>query len=158
MIDDAIFDDDEDDLLTANEAPVNSDNPEVLLALKKYWLLRAVNLLVRREHSVYEFRQKLKLKACPLKLIDGILVYCKEQNYLNEARFAEAFAQSKANKGYGPKRVQYELQQHRLNVLDIENALIAVDWQAAKVLALQKCKKHDAQKLQAVMYQRGFTD
>lgn len=150
--------DDEDERLLDEQVPSVSSTPESLLELKKYWLLRAVNLLVRREHSEYEFVQKLKLKACPAEFIEGILSYCKAQNYLNETRFAEAFAQSKANKGFGPKRVRYELQQHRLKEADIAIALEETDWQAAKEIALRKCAGKEAQKLRNALFQRGFSD
>lgn len=46
---------------------------------RRYWFERALNLLMRREHSIVELQQKLSLKECPPELIDEIITECLEK-------------------------------------------------------------------------------
>lgn len=69
----------------------------------------AVSLLARREHSAQELRDKLIAKGYPAVLVSNALEQLGAQGLLSDARFAEVFARSRANKGYGAVRIAQEL-------------------------------------------------
>ena len=77
----------------------------------------AVGLLARREHSARELRGKLIAKGYPAELVSSALEQLGAQGLLSDARFAEVFARSRANKGYGVARIAQEL---RLRGVDDE--------------------------------------
>jgi len=71
----------------------------------------AVGLLARREHSAQELRGKLIAKGYPAELVSSALEQLVTQGLLSDTRFAEVFARSRANKGYGTVRIAQELRQ-----------------------------------------------
>lgn len=123
---------------------------------KRYWFERALNLLMRREHSIVELRQKLLLKDCPNYLIDEIIEKCLEANYLSLERFAESFARNQSQLGYGPKKVQFLLKQHNIPSDLASIAMEEADFEAAKAIALRKIGNKPEPKLKAALYRRGF--
>ena len=72
---------------------------------------KAIELLARREHSRLELRQKLTQRGFPAELIDPALSELAESGLLNERRYAEIYASSRADKGYGPLRIASELRE-----------------------------------------------
>ncbi len=123
---------------------------------RRYWFERALNLLMRREHSIVELQQKLSLKECPPELIDEIITECLEKNYLSLERFAEVFARNQAKLGYGPKKVQFLLKQHQVPLDVVSIALEEADFEEAKATALRKIGSKPEPKLRAALYRRGF--
>ncbi len=69
----------------------------------------AVELLARREHATQELRGKLVAKGYPAELVSNALEQLGAQGLLSDARFAEVFARTRANKGYGTARIAQEL-------------------------------------------------
>ena len=70
-----------------------------------------MNLLARREHSRQELERKLLAKGFPSELIDDALQGLQRERLLDDARFAEAYAQMRIGKGYGPMRIRGELRE-----------------------------------------------
>lgn len=70
-----------------------------------------VRLLARREHSVLELRRKLSRKGHPADLIEQALEQLQDERLLSDRRFAEAYARSRREQGYGPVRIQAELRE-----------------------------------------------
>lgn len=131
-------------------------SPEDRQKEKRYWFERALNLLMRREHSIVELRQKLVLKGCHEQLVEDIITQCIEANYLSLERFAEVFARNQAQLGYGPKKVQFLLKQHQVPNDLVSIALEEVNFDDAKAIALRKIGQKDEPKLKAALYRRGF--
>ena len=78
-------------------------NPE---ALKSY----AVRLLGGRALSVAELKQKLRRRAADAGDIDAVVAQLKDYGYLNDSRYAEHFAGSRAaGASYGRQRVLSDL-------------------------------------------------
>lgn len=71
----------------------------------------AFNLLARREHSALELTQKLKQRGYSLTVIATVLNKLQQQNLQSDTRFVENYIHGRVNKGYGPLRIQQELQQ-----------------------------------------------
>lgn len=92
-------------------------------------LAKAMKLLARRDHSVRELQQKLKLHYS-IHEIDSVIERCLQENWLNDARFAESYIRSRSACGYGPLRVALELQQKGVEKETIRFALreVKVDW------------------------------
>jgi regulatory protein len=59
---------------------------------------KALSYLARREHTVFELRQKLLLKGFSKEQISWALEYLQEKNYLSELRYARAFIESRQRK------------------------------------------------------------
>lgn len=70
-----------------------------------------LRLLARREHSTRELRRKLRQRELPTELIDAALAELQQERLLSDDRFAEEFARSRRNGGYGPLRIEAELRE-----------------------------------------------
>jgi len=91
---------------------------------------KAIELLARREHSRLELRQKLAQRDFPTELIDPVLNELAESGLLNESRYAEMYASSRADKGYGPLRIASELRERGIPQEQVDLALAELenDW------------------------------
>ncbi|MBP6534517.1 MAG: regulatory protein RecX [Arenimonas sp.] len=91
---------------------------------------QALGLLVRREHSRRELKQKLKFRGKEPEEIDVALETLSRQDFQNDERFAFALARSRQSAGYGPQRIRAEMQQHSLDSELIDQAVCALecDW------------------------------
>ena len=89
-----------------------------------------IRLLTRREHSQKELRDKLALRGFDRgqtqTVIDGLI----EQNWQSDQRFAESYARHRIKKGYGPVKIEYEIQQRGIQSVDLDAVLVdlADDW------------------------------
>ena len=91
---------------------------------------KAIELLARREHSRLELRQKLAQRGFPAERIDLALNELAEDGLLNERRYAELYASSRADKGYGPLRIASELRERGVaqEWVDLALAELENDW------------------------------
>ncbi|MBB6055320.1 regulatory protein RecX [Tolumonas osonensis] len=122
-----------------------------------------MKLLARRDHSVYELTLKLK-PFYSGREIDTVIARCLQDNWLDDARFAENYIRSRSNSGYGPRRIALELQQKGVAGEIIRQALqeAAVDWQALLLRLLERrmpLPEEPAEriKLQNMLLRRGFS-
>lgn len=82
-----------------------------LEALKTY----AAMALASRAQSTSELRTRLRKKAARPEDVDEILAYLKESGYVDDQRFAGAFAEwRKENQGFGKSRVVRDLMSRRV--------------------------------------------
>lgn len=94
----------------------------------------AMDLLARREHGFQELCDKLarRFGSGPSlgPLIRGEVERLREDGLQNDARFAEAYLHSRAQRLYGPMRIRLELRERRIAEEIIEHALTQaeVDW------------------------------
>lgn len=70
-----------------------------------------LRLLTRREHSRKEIEQKLAAKGFAQTMIISVLDELTVKSWQDDARYAESYARMRRNKGFGPLRIAYELQQ-----------------------------------------------
>jgi regulatory protein len=75
--------------------------------------------LARREHSRAELTLFLAKKSFPSNLVRLVLDELQNQGLISDQRFAEVYARSRVARGCGPRRIQQELQQKR-----VEDAII----------------------------------
>ncbi len=124
----------------------------------RYWRERAMNFLIRREHSEVELRQKLQQRQCPKTLIDPIIEWLYAKQYLSLTRFAYSYSKNRADLGYGPIRVRYELAKlHHISERDIQAALSEINWHQARLIAERKVGRKEGAKYYAALYRRGFS-
>lgn len=74
-------------------------------------------------------------------MIEPVLDRLVEKGWLNDARYAGAFARTRASCGQGPRRIQHELSRQGVQADDAESALESceVDWKAqARALIVRR--------------------
>ena len=90
----------------------------------------AIRLLARREHSRLELHTKLLRYTDQSTLIDLLLDYCIENNYLNNQRYTDSYLRLRSQKGFGLNRIKQELKEKGINDHLLKQALInePQDW------------------------------
>lgn len=83
-------------------------------------------MLARREYSALEIQDKLS-EYYHLETIDDVILELQRQDWQSDERFAEMWVRSRANRGYGPQRIQHELKQKGVVVSLIVDALSAYE-------------------------------
>lgn len=106
---------------------------------------RATRILAMRDHSEAEFRRKIMQTAAraalrnkeqaeeiPAELLEQLVAWCYEHQWLDDVRFAQRFVVSRSRKGYGPQRIRMELTQKGIGRELAETALAEaeIDWYA----------------------------
>ncbi len=93
----------------------------------------ALDLLTRREHSRRQLREKLVRKGCDPTVAPRIVDQLAAENLQSDERFVENLVRVRRERGYGPLRIQKELEEN-----DIAPELIdsAVDFTNREWLAL----------------------
>ncbi|HET9870127.1 MAG TPA: regulatory protein RecX [bacterium] len=69
----------------------------------------ALWLLNRRPHSEGELREKFRARKLPPELGDRVLDRLKAKRFVDDAAFAEGFARSRADRGWGPAKIRAAL-------------------------------------------------
>ena len=128
---------------------------------------KALDILSRREHSEHELKLKLykKFEAISDSEIEEVIIRLKNNNLLNDFRFAETYARIRKGKGFGPNKVYYELANKGIKE-SISNEIISAEdgWTDAALKAFKK-KYNDGisedtkEKLKQknFLHNRGFT-
>ena len=70
---------------------------------------KALDLLSRREHSKREIKDKLLKRFDENDQINQVIEKLVLNNLVNNHRFAELYVISRKRKGFGPKKIAYEL-------------------------------------------------
>jgi regulatory protein len=85
----------------------------------------AIRMLARRDHSTTELRQKLRTKfgRAVDEVGEEVIARVREHGYLDDQRFAQSYARSRASRGYGPQYIQRDLAQKGIDSDGIEAAL-----------------------------------
>ncbi|RLA25098.1 MAG: regulatory protein RecX [Gammaproteobacteria bacterium] len=137
------------------------DQQETYKAIKE----ACFRYLMRREHSQQELLQKVSAKGFIKQDIVPVIDELIEQGLQSDARFAESYARSRVHKGFGPLRIQAELQQRGVGDCPFDMAVedIAGSWSLlleqvySKKYAVAACLDNK-EKLQRSRFlqQRGF--
>lgn len=94
--------------------------------------MRALSLLVRREHSRPELLRKLEARGVDHDAAAEAVEQMHAAGWQDDARFAASLARSRATGGHGPLRIEAELGSHRLSAGQIAAAFesLAADGEA----------------------------
>jgi regulatory protein len=88
---------------------------------------KALELLVRREHSRRELGRKLTARGIDRDAADAAMDKLAAQGFQDETRFAEMLVRSRAAGGHGPLRIRAELAMHGLSREAIQAAMDGCD-------------------------------
>ena len=90
----------------------------------------AMRLLARREHSRAELRGKLVGRGFENDSVEELLQGFEDQDLLSDERFAMSLIASRAETGYGPKRIDLELRNRGVSEELAREALAKaeIDW------------------------------
>jgi|TARA_B110000116_G_scaffold69965_1_gene60514 regulatory protein len=120
---------------------------------------KALDLVSRREHSRHELMQKLdKRYPNTTPIIEDALDKLETNKILDDERFAEMYLNSRARKGFGPKKIEMELHSKKVDSFFISNAVEAYEsWleNAHRVLK-KKFKDQKPTDYQSKMKQKQF--
>lgn len=96
-------------------------------------LQKAMELLVRREHSRRDLKRKLGLRGADPREAEAAVEKLAGLGYQDDDRFGASFARDRAAAGYGPVRIRHELVGHGLAPDQVQLALDAcdTDWPAS---------------------------
>jgi len=87
----------------------------------------SVRYLAQRSCSSEELKTKLRRRAARSSDADSVVARLQDAGYLNDARFAESFASSRAeNDGFGRMRVLSDLRSRRVAPTTAERAVAEV--------------------------------
>ncbi len=125
---------------------------------------KALDLLSRREHSVYELKQKLenRLKDLDKAELEKTIQKLKDQDLLSDARFAAAAIKQKSSQGYGPKYIEMYLNSKNVSSSEYDFESHNINWQ--KICEYQISKKlrsteidfKEREKISRFLSNRGF--
>lgn len=82
-----------------------------------------LRLLTRREHSRKELSEKLAYRGFEAEMANEVIAELAEQGWQSDHRYSECFARQRIDKGYGPLRIAFELQQRGVGVVDFDELL-----------------------------------
>lgn len=129
--------------------------------------LRMADLCSRTEQCADDLRKKMRRAGMSADATERILDFLTEQKFLDEARFARAFARDKVRfAGWGSRKIRMALIAKHLSPADIAEGLVAIDRKdyidALKRAALAKSRTldltdyADIQKLYRHLASKGF--
>ena len=102
--------------------------------------LAAVRILSQCEHSARQLRVKLLKKGFDAEGVDVVLHELVSRNLLSDERFAEQYAISRINKGFGPVRIAQEMRDKGVSEQLVETTLDvhAAQWPELMAKVLNK--------------------
>ena len=123
-----------------------------------------MRLLVGREHSQHELCRKLIDRELDAQVVADVVAELADEGLQSDLRFAEAYARSRAGRGFGVAGIIYELKGRGVISAVIDRALdeAEIDWDVIAANALAKKfgssdHKADVQsKMRRYLYTRGF--
>ena len=125
----------------------------------------ALGSLAMREHSAAELKQKLLNKQHELSVVDTLIISLQQDNLLSDERFAESYWRVRSAKGYGPIRIEKELQMKGVadrliyssrEVAEIDFFAIVTAVYEKKYRAVPWDDFKEKAKRQNFLYRRGF--
>lgn len=126
---------------------------------------KALDIISRREHSEKEIREKLYKKFNDHKVSELVLTSLIEKGLVNDHRFAEMYIIARKRKGFGPKKIAYELLAKGVSD-DISSQALNEEggWRIAALNAFNKKYKNgiadnfkEMNKQKIFLQNRGFT-
>lgn len=143
-------------------------------SMQKKFLTKEQALQKLRQYCAYQERshaevvQKLWALGVYQSEHDEIVTILIEEDYLNEARFAEAFAGGRFRmKDWGRKKIYYALKEKKVSEYNIKKAMLSIDEEGYRKTVTQLAEKKYAslkndqylvrkKKTQDYLLQKGF--
>jgi regulatory protein len=111
--------------MKSNETQHNSD---VNAAIETHQTSKNIKkdclrLLTRRDHSRKEIQLKMAVKGYESSQVSAVIDDLAQQSWQDDSRYAESYARVRSQKGFGPVRIAYELQQQGIAPGTVEAVL-----------------------------------
>ncbi len=125
-----------------------------------------LRLLARREHSQLELITKLSFKGFIRTDVETVIEILANQGLQSDLRFAESYARTRFNKGFGSLKVNYELKQRGINEFNLQVIIIENFGDEIELIRQVYHKKYTTNtkvtikelgKRQRFLQQRGFS-
>lgn len=101
----------------------------------------ALRFLSYRQRSEKEIRDKLKEKDFEEYFIENTIVYLKDNNYLDDLAFAQAFTRDKIHLNkHGPRKIRYDLYRKGISDSIIDEVLAEDDTEYERAMEIAKKK------------------
>ena len=119
---------------------------------------KALDILSRREHSTKELVIKLEKKFTSNTDILLTVSKLKKNNLLNDIRFTESYVAARKRKGFGPKKIEFELISKGIKDSDINYVLSEeTGWcELAKKAFNKKFKNGPSNEINQKLKQKNF--
>ncbi len=128
--------------------------------MNKEALNYSLRLLDRRDYTKKQLEDKLNSRGVAERDIIEVINYLKEKGYVDDERYARNYVYFRLKRGYGKKRIRFELLNKGIDEAIIDKALGLQDEQADEVFLkkyeLLRGKKNLKKKLFDYMQRRGF--
>ncbi len=128
--------------------------------MNKELLNYALRLLNRKDYTEREIREKLLKKSQSEDELIKVIEYLKDKHFIDDLRYAKNYLYFRLKRGYGKRRVAYELINKGVDKGLVESVLTSEDENAEEVflkkLKLLEGKRNKRKKLFDFMYRRGF--
>ena len=126
---------------------------------------KALDIISRREHSQKELSDKLIKKFNIPELVDSVIHGLLEKDLLNDYRYSESYVVARKRKGFGPKKIGYELVSRGVNENTASEVIGAEGgWNEAALKAFNKKFKagmaedfKEQNKQKVFLQNRGFS-
>ena len=125
----------------------------------------ALGSLAMREHSAAELKQKLLNKQHDIAVVESLILSLQQDNLLSDERYAESYWRVRSAKGYGPTRIEKELQMKGVSERLIYSAreVAEIDFFSVVIAVYEKKYRgvpwddfKEKSKRQSFLYRRGF--
>ena len=87
-----------------------------------------MDFLARREHTAKEVFLKLEKRVESIEILSVEIEKLEEEGLINDQRFAEQYIHSRSAKGYGPLRIEIELNQRGVHKNIFLPLIKNIDW------------------------------
>ncbi|MFT5219650.1 MAG: regulatory protein [Planctomycetota bacterium] len=101
----------------------------------------AMDLLSRREHSLQELRQKLKLRGHEGDDVEVALEKLVVDRLQSDDRFTESYVHHRVNAGLGPMKIRYELREKGVDDVLADLYLQPMEGQWNEIMKQQRIRK-----------------
>ena len=126
---------------------------------------KALDIISRREHSQKELTDKLLKKYDIPEPVNSVIENLIDKNLLNDFRFSQTYVVARKRKGFGPKKIGYELVSRGINENTASEAIDAEGgWNEAALKAFNKKFKagigedfKEQNKQKVFLQNRGFS-
>jgi regulatory protein len=129
----------------------------------------AVRLLTRGDHTRFEIFQKLGQRGFDGGVVDRVLAECRRLDYINDERTARVYIEQLARRGFGFRRIRFELRKkgltgERFEIILNEHRAEIDEHEIARKVMLKKMKSFESvedrqkrrDKMYRFLYSRGF--
>ncbi|MDG2420926.1 MAG: regulatory protein RecX [Gammaproteobacteria bacterium] len=103
----------------------------------------ALSFLARREHSIFELRQKLFIKfpEASENFINKVLTTLQEENLQSDSRYAESYTRYRKGRGFGYRNIKREMQKKKVDPNIFEKHLYTNDSDWIRIISAVVKKK-----------------